>query len=603
MKKLKLDSINKKIGVLVSTIIILSLLGISLLNYTIAKKELNRSNQIILENAIESTLFEINKNYEFTLEGSQIISEEEAKAVSLKAINELHENKVDGTSASTTGDVDGVTNATENSYMRYHTLDLGESGYLFIIDSEGNIVSHPFLEGNIYELQSLDGRYIIQDMINVAKTGGGTLNYALDESRSKNNTNKTVFSQYFPHWDWIVTAVIYDSELQRGSNIILANNAIGLVIILFISLISTILMTMRITKPIKTITHTLLEVSNGNLTVNKVEINAKDETRLLGDSVNHLIDRFQSIVSMMIESSHNLNQYSSDLKNSADTVSEVTAEVSKAISHMSISSDNQYKETSDSVDKVNQLGEDIKETAQASKEIEKVAKKTLELKEVGVDSVNQLKEASHENNINSHAIEDVVNEINQHSLEVGGIVDIIAGVANQINLLALNANIEAARAGEHGRGFAVVADEVRKLSNETAIATENIGHKINEMQLKSKSAVDFVEKNKQGVDKINQTVSQTENIFDKITTELETLIEGINVSASYNYEINHKKDDILHMLNEVSNLAEENSASIQEISASAEEQSATVMGISESISHLSEMATALNDIINKFKIN
>lgn len=601
MKKNKLSSINKKICFLVSTIIIISLLSISLINYIIAKGELNRSNQIILENAIESTLFEINKNYEFTQGDTGFITEEEAKNLSLNSVNALRESSIDGTSAATE-EVDGVSNATANSVHKYHTLNLGESGYLFIIDSNGEIVSHPFLEGNIFELQSSNGKFIVQEMIEVAKAGGGTLNYALDEERSKNNSNKTVYTQYFPHWDWIATAVIYDSELQRGSNIILANNAIGLIAILAISLLFTIVLTRKITKPIKEISHTLQEVSGGNLTVSKVNIKAKDETKLLGDSVNHLIDRFQSIVRLMMTSSNSLNQYSMNLKQSADTVSEVTAEVSKAISHMSISSDNQYKETSNSVDRVNQLGEDIKETAQASKEIEIVAKKTIELKEVGVSSVNELKEASHENNLNSNAIEDVVNEINQHSVEVGGIVDIIAGVANQINLLALNANIEAARAGEHGRGFAVVADEVRKLSNETAIATESIGQKINEMQLKSKSAVDYVIRNKKGVDKINQTVVQTENIFDKMATELEALIESINVSVNYNYEINDKKDDILHMLDQVSVIAEENSASIEEISASAQEQSATVMGISENISHLNEMVTALDDIINKFTI-
>ena len=104
------------------------------------------------------------------------------------------------------------------------------------------------------------------------------------------------------------------------------------------------------------------------------------------------------------------------------------------------------------------------------------------------------------------------------------------------------------------------------------------------------------------MDKINQTVVQTENIFDKMATELEALIESINVSVNYNYEINDKKDDILHMLDQVSVIAEENSASIEEISASAQEQSATVMGISENISHLNEMVTALDDIINKFTI-
>lgn len=603
MKKWELDSINKKICFLVTTIIIISLLGISIINYVIAKQELNRSNQIILENAIESSLFEINRNYDLTLEGTGYMTEEEAKAASLHSIVALRGETTDEISSATNETADAVSSATENSVMKYHALDLGESGYFFVVNSQGDIISHPFLDDNILELQSRDGRYIIQDIIKVAKEGGGTLSYALDESRSKNNKDKTVFTRYFPYWDWTVTAVIYDSELQRGSNIILTNNMISIVIILFISLLITILLTRRITKPIKEISYTLQEISNGNLTVSKIKIKAKDETKLLGDSVNQLIDRFQSIISLMISSSNNLNQYSMDLKQSADTVSEVTTEVSKAILDMSVSSDEQYRETTNSVEKVNQVGGDIMETAQASTEIESVAKKALELKEVGVSSVNELKEASSENNLNSNAIEDVINGINKHSLEVGGIVDIIAGVANQINLLALNANIEAARAGEHGRGFAVVAHEIGKLANETAIATKSIGQKINEMKLQSESAVAFVSENKTGVKKINQTVTQTEDIFDKMATELELLIERINVIASYNYEINHKKDDILYMLDQVSILSAENSAFIEEISASAKEQTTTVQEISNNISHLNKMSIDLNDIINTFKID
>lgn len=616
MKKLELNSINKKICFLVSIIIILSLLSISFVNYTIAKQELNHSNQIILENAIESTLFEINRNYDYTLKNTGSMTEEEGKASSLESINELNGNQINATDTissatietldtalgTTAETADAVSSATENSDLRYHTMNLGESGYFFIINSGGDVILHPFLEDNILELQSTNGEFVIQEMIELAKEGGGTLNYALNEETSKLSGNKTVYTKYFPHWDWIITAVIYDSELQRGSDIILMNNMIGLVVILFVSIVVTILLTRKITKPIKTISDTLREVSDGNLKVNKINIKAKDETKLLGDSVNQLIDRFQSVIQLMMISSNNLNKYSIDLKGSSDTVSEVTTEVAKAISGISMASEEQYRETSDSVNQVNQLGADIKETAQASSEIETVAKKALELKNIGVGSVNELKEASHENNQNSNAIEDVINEINQHSLEIGGIVDIITGIADQINLLALNANIEAARAGEQGRGFAVVADEIRKLANETAISSENIGQRVSEMQLQSKSAVDFVSKNKSGVDKINQTVNQTENIFDKMAGELEILIKGIHVIANYNYEINHKKDDILKTLDQVLSISEENSAAIEEISASAQEQSTTVLEISENISHLSGMVTDLNGIINEFKI-
>lgn len=176
MKLLKLDSISKKIFCLVSVIVITSLVGISMLNYYISKRELSRSNQIILSNAIESTMVEINRNYGYAQNEVGWMTEEDAKLASLASIGDLTGGKLDGISGATEGDtdgIDGISSATLNSAYADHKINLGESGYFFITDSKGNIVSHPFLTDNIYNLESHDNRYIVQELINMAKSGGG----------------------------------------------------------------------------------------------------------------------------------------------------------------------------------------------------------------------------------------------------------------------------------------------------------------------------------------------------------------------------------------------------------------------------------------------
>ncbi len=601
MRFIKLNSINKKICFLVSLIIIISLLGISVINYTIAKKEISRSNEIILKNVIESSLFEINKNYSYASGETKWMTEEEAKEASLTSINQLHSNQVDTVSSASEVETDATSSATKNADLKYHTLNLGEGGYFFIVNSSGDVISHPFLSENIFELKSEDGRFIVQDIIAKAKSGGGIINYSLDKESSKVTGNKTVYTQYFPYWDWTITAVIYDADLLRGSDIILNYNLISLVFILLISLSITILITRKITGPIKIISNILYKVSNGDLTVSKINTKSRDETKLLGDSVNRLIDKLSDIIKLMMVSSNNLNQFAVGLKESADSVSETSVEVSRAIYQMTVSSEEQSQDTFNSVQKVTLLGNDIKETANASSEIEQVAFQTIELKEKGLLTVNDLKEASYENNTNSQEIEIVINSIHERSLQIGEIINIIAGVADQTNLLALNANIEAARAGEQGRGFAIVANEVRTLATETAKATEDIRAKVNEMQVQSKTAVDFVYRNKSGVEKINNTVLKTENIFNRISSELQILTDDIKTIVNYNYEINHKKDDILLMLNNVSETAEKNSTHIEEISSSAQEQSMTMDGITRTVFQLNEMIKDLNDLINKFQ--
>ena len=603
MRTFKLNGIAKKIILLVSLIIITSLLGISVLNYLISKNELSRSNQIILTNAIESTMVEINRNYRYTIGESKWLSEEDAKSASLASIGVLTSGKADGISGATVNEVDATSSATANSVYAEHKIDLGESGYFFIVDSHGNIISHPFLKDNIYELKSKDGKYIVQDIIAIAKSGGGISNYVLEEDVSLVNDSKTVYSKYFPHWDWVVSAVIYDTELARGSNIILFNNLIGVICTLSVAIFLTILITNKITGPIKAISNTLHEVSTGDLTIDKIEISTNDETKLLGDSMNRLIDSLSKVVKLVIASSNKLSSYANELKQSSGIVSEATNEVANAISQMALQSDDQFKDTLDSVQKVNLLGEHIQVTADASTKIGSMLQKNLELKDLGLSSVHDLKDATRENNENSAIIEDLVHRINEHSQDISNITTIISNVAEQTNLLALNASIEASRAGEHGRGFAVVAEEIRKLANETALATGDINDKIEQMQRQSEEAVDFIDKNQTGVNKINQTVQQTEDVIRRIADGLQVLTEDIKVIIDHNQEINHNKDEILVMLGNVSDTSQENSATIQEISASAEEQSMTIVEITESIYQLNDMVNDLNVLINEFKVN
>jgi methyl-accepting chemotaxis protein len=602
MKILKLDSISKKLYLLITLIIITSLVGISAINYAISKRELLRSNQIILKNAIESTMVEINKNYRYTLDESQWMTEEVAKNASLATIGDLINSPIDGLSGATSDETDANNSATVNSVYADHSIDLGESGYFFIVNSNGDIVSHPFLSENIYNLKSHDGRFIVQEIIDVAKSGGGILNYALEEDVSLITDSKTVFSKYFPHWDWVVGAVIYDNELARGSNIILSYNMIGILLVLAISLFLTIILTRKIIRPINKISKALSGISNGDLTVDKIHIKTKDEMMLLGGAVNKLIDSLNRILRMMIQSSDKLSKYASNLYESSGFVSQATTEVANAISQMAVQSDEQFRDTLSSVESVTLLGESIKETADASIKIGTVVERNVELKEMGLASVQELKDATKENNENTSVIESLVHRINNHSNDIGEITTIISNIAKQTNLLALNASIEASRAGEHGMGFAVVAEEIRSLANETSLAVEDIRQKIEQMQGQSVEAVDFISKNREGVDRINETVNKTGEIIGLISDGLQNLIEDINAIVEHNKMINSKKDEILEMLNNVSDAAQDNSAAIEEISATAEEQSATILEINNNISQLNDMVNELNSLINEFKV-
>ena len=599
MKTFKMN-ITKKLIYGVSLTLIVSLLIISFIDYAISRHEINRSNDILLKNAIETSLYEIKKNYSYTSGDTAWMNEEQAKQAALDTINEFITGIAGG--ENTKSDTDATSSATVNTNSMNPVISLGNNGYYFLTDSKGNILYHPFLKDNIYDLKSTDGRNIIQDIIKTAQNGGGRLHYALASESSSVSESRTVYTEYFPEWDWVVTAVIYDSDLLRGPSRILYTNLASLAVILVLSLSVIVLIARRITSPIIKITKSLQRVSEGDLTVDKIHVKSKDETRLLGDSVNLLIDRFHSMVKSITVSSSNLSSFSSELKSSYNLAAEANAAITASITQIASAGDDQVKDIYEGVTEMNALGEHIIETANKSENARLTADQTLELKDNGLLSVGALKEATLENNEASKQLETVIETMNKQAQEIGSIVTVIAQIAEQTNLLALNASIEAARVGEQGKGFAVVAGEIRSLANETADAVDNISRMVFEVQKQSETAEAFVKKNALSAENINTTVSQTETAFQLIAEELRKLVTDINHIAEYNHSINNKKDTLSVLLKELSKQTEEVSSSIEEITSSSEQHTQVMKSISESITMLHDMAESLNGMVSAFTV-
>lgn len=509
--------------------------------------------------------------------------------------------------------------AKELGHALVKQVRYGDSGYFWIDHVDGTLIAHPEIpqnEGNNrMDIQDPNGTYLIRNIIEAATTGAndGFTEYMWEKPGVEGLVLKRAYSQLFEPWDYIVSTGNYIDDIEAK---LVAKEAefsaalqkqitlqilILIVLIIGYSIIAYIF-SARIAGNIQRIGGFVQEMANRNLSIEPLDLKTKDEIGQLSRNVNQLAIDMHGIISKLRATAQSVYNQSYALSETSNQVRESSEQISVTMQNLATGSDSQAQYITDIAQTMQAFTETMRSSNQRGEEIRKATHNIVDLTTNGDKhmqaSIEQMKKIDY---VVAESLAKVENLDNQ-TREISVLVSVIKEIADQTNLLALNAAIEAARAGEQGKGFAVVADEVRQLAEQVSKSVSNITTIVSSIQHESSVVMEYLQEGYHEVSQGSTQILQTGESFNQINNSIGQMLESLNVMSESLQEMTEKSEAIQRSIEEVAAITEETSAGIEETTASIQLTSTNMHDIAKNADALEEISEELNKIVNEFKV-
>lgn len=381
--------------------------------------------------------------------------------------------------------------------------------------------------------------------------------------------------------------------------------AVGVALLLMI-LLAAAIYTMII-KPISVLEQNIGRMSEFDMTADATGVIEKYAKRK--DEIGTLSRDYETMRSNIVALIGNINTVSHNLAGSAVNLSESSGSVSGMASQLSATMEDIATGAAAQADEiaagdrqiiaVSQMIESLQESMGIMSE---ATQEMAALKESGLKALASVVEDSQNNKDNSHKVYEVICETSEQTKNIQAASAQIQGIADETNMLALNASIEAARAGEAGKGFAVVASEIGNLASATNELTGKIETIIQELVSKMDMTVTMIENMENSIEEEARSVEETEDQFEKIAQHLQKLQEICTTLEESAGEMEGSRSSIVSMIENLSSISQENAASMEEAAAAVEEQTKSIENVSGSSRQVADNADLLTEQIDQFKV-
>ncbi len=380
--------------------------------------------------------------------------------------------------------------------------------------------------------------------------------------------------------------------------------SIAYVITLVLGLAFIPLVTNKIGKSLKLVNKDIEQIATGDLTVNVNDkvLKRNDEVGGIARSTVTLRDSFKSVIGKIDETVNIVKISAEEVDVMSAQSSRTVDDVSHAVEEIATGASSQADETQIAAEHIDNVGKLIQNIVT---DVELLTKTANRMGQAESDAQGVLAMLDATTNKTSEAVEEIAKQTeatNASAREITQAVELITSIANQTNLLSLNASIEAARAGEAGRGFAVVASEIQKLAEQSNSSAEKIQEIIIELTSRSDETVEYMKIVKDAVAEQEERICETKSIFGNVRESVNNSLEGISGIRDKSTELNGMREKLVEIIEDLSAVSEQNAASTEQTTAAAQELASMMTELATSANKLSELADQLENAISVFKV-
>ena len=474
-----------------------------------------------------------------------------------------------------------------------------DSSYGYIVSTDGTMLYHPTAEKIGQPVENETVKKIVAEVEAGKTPEPEVVSYMFD------GTQKYA-ACYVSENGFIFVMTADDTDLLKAANKLQARGLGTAVVVLIFGVFIAWICARRMTRPLIRVTSAVDRIAGFDLTEDPELIaldKNKGETGAIAHAVLHMKQALRSMVQQIREESANIHQASGQLEENATATSGNVDSVETAVNEIATGATSQATETQRATEDVVMMGTMIENT---STQVENLNSTAVEMSNASASARDALEELNH---INEKAIESIeviyqqTHTTNESALKIKDVTELIASIAEETNLLSLNASIEAARAGDAGKGFAVVASQIQKLAEQSNASTKKIDDIIHMLLTDSENAVHTMEEVREVMHQQSEKVEQTKHVFGSVNQGIDQSISGMEAISEHTRQLDHARENIVDTVQNLSAIAQENAASTEETNAVVMEIGGVMQQISGNAQELRRIADILEKNMETFKLD